>query len=347
MSILLKNQTAEGLHELLLPLGVTPRQARQIQSATFRFGKLPKSLDGMTAEKMKPIAEAVRIPRLTLVEKTISAEDGFAKYLFRGDGPEVFEAVRIPILHREHDQKYIVCVSSQAGCALGCAFCFTGKEGFKRNLATWEIVDQVVQIREDSDLPVRGVVFMGMGEPLLNYEAVIEAARIMSEPGALAICGKAISISTAGIVPGIRRFTAEGHSFHLVVSLTTANSQLRRELMPVEKTYPTADLMEALRERHHVTGKRAVLAWTMMAGVNTSEDDARQLAELTRGLPLHIDLIDVNDPTGATRPPSPNELSAFLDALRLHVGAPIGRRYSGGKDIFAACGMLAGRITED
>lgn len=345
MSILMKNQTAEGLHALLEPLGVNPRQARQMQSAVFRTGRLPESLEGLVAKKMKPVHAAVRIPRLALVEKAVSAQDGFAKYLFRGDGPEVFEAVRIPILHRPEDQKYIVCVSSQAGCALGCAFCFTAKAGFQRNLATWEIVDQVLQIRDGSELPVRGVVFMGMGEPLLNYDAVIRAARIMSEPSALSICGKSITISTAGIVPGIRRLTTDGYSFRLIVSLTSADPLLRRELMPVEKTYPTAELMAALRERYKATGKRTVLAWTMIAGVNTGEEDARQLGALTRGLPIHIDLIDVNDPTGRYRPPSPEELQRFLDALRRHVAAPIGRRYSGGKDIHAACGMLAGRTT--
>ncbi len=347
MSILLKNQTAEGLHALLEPLRVNLRQARQIQSAVFRTGQLPAALEGLPAKRMKPVHDAVRIPRLTLVEKSVSPIDGFAKYLFRGDGPEVFEAVRIPILHRPEDQKYIVCVSSQAGCALGCSFCFTAKAGFQRNLATWEIVDQVVQIRDDSELPVRGVVFMGMGEPLLNYDAVVRAAKIFSEPSALSICGKSITISTAGIVPGIRRLTEEGHSFRLIVSLTSADPDVRRELMPVEKIHSTAELMDALRERHQATRKRITLAWTMISGLNTSEEDARQLAELTSGLPIHIDLIDVNDPTGRFAPPSPEELKTFRDALRRHVAAPIARRYSGGKDIHAACGMLAGRQMPD
>ena len=131
--------------------------------------------------------------------------------------------MRIPLLHRPEDRKYVVCVSSQVGCALGCAFCATGRMGFRRNLATWEIVDQVVKIQADSPHPVRGVVFMGMGEPLLNYDAVIQAARILSEPCGMAIAGKAITISTVGIVPGIRRFTAERHPYRLVVSLTTAD----------------------------------------------------------------------------------------------------------------------------
>jgi 23S rRNA (adenine2503-C2)-methyltransferase len=214
--------------------------------------------------------------------------------------------------------------------------------GFRRNLAAWEIVDQVAKIRADSPHPVRGVVFMGMGEPMLNYDAVIQAARIMSEPCGLAIAGKAITISTAGIVPGIRRFTAEGHSYRLVVSLTSADPSLRRALMPVEQAHPLAELMPALREYHAATGRRVTLAWTMLAGVNTRAQDVRQLADLTRDLPIKLDLIDVNDPTGRFRPPSPEELAAFRDVLRTTLKAPVARRYSGGQDISAACGMLAG-----
>ncbi len=133
--------------------------------------------------------------------------------------------MRIPLLHRPGDFKYVVCVSSQVGCALGCQFCATGRMGFRRNLAAWEIVDQVIKIQADSPHPVRGVVFMGMGEPMLNYDAVIRAARIFSESCGLAIGGKAITVSTVGIVPGIRRFTAEGHIFRLVVSLNYGRSR--------------------------------------------------------------------------------------------------------------------------
>jgi 23S rRNA (adenine2503-C2)-methyltransferase len=183
---------------------------------------------------------------------------------------------------------------------------------------------------------------MGMGEPLLNYDAVMQAARILSESCGMAIAGKAITISTVGIVPGIRRFTAERRPYRLVVSLTAADPRLRSELMPVERAYPTAELMQAIREYHEATGRRVTLAWTMMAGVNTREEDARQLAELTRGLPITLDLIDVNDPTGRFRPPSRGELSAFRDALNAHLAMPVARRYSGGQDIHAACGMLAG-----
>ncbi len=343
MPLLLKNLTADELHAGLAHAGVTPRLARQIQAAAVREGRLPAG-PGISTRVLNEVRKLTAIPRLALIEKVVSPRDGFAKYLFRGEGPDPFEAVRIPLLHRADDPKYVVCVSCQVGCALGCAFCATGRMGFRRDLAAWEIVDQVAAIRADSPHPVRGVVFMGMGEPLLNYEAAIRAARILSEPCGLAISGKAITISTVGIVPGIRRFTAEKQPYRLVVSLTSADPVRRRALMPVEREHPAAELIAALRDYHRATGRRVTLAWVMIAGVNTRGEDARQLAELTRGLPVRLDLIDVNDPSGRFRPPSAGELGAFRDALRARLAAPVARRYSGGQDIQAACGLLAGTV---
>jgi len=214
--------------------------------------------------------------------------------------------------------------------------------GFGRDLSAWEIVDQVIRIAADSEHPIRGVVFMGMGEPMLNYDAVVRAARILSEPCGLAISAKAISISTAGVVPGIRRFTADRLPFRLIVSLTSADPSRRRGLMPVEGAYPLAKLMESIREYHAASGQRVVLAWTTISGFNTREEDAIQLAELVQNLPIRLDLIDVNDPAGRFQPPSSFERDAFRDALRKHLKMPVARRYSGGQDIQAACGMLAG-----
>ena len=343
MPILLKGVTAAQLYAELSPMGVTPRLARQIQVAAVRRGELPAAWPGVSARVMRTIRESTVIPHLTLVDKVVSPQDGFAKYLFCSDGSEPFEAVRIPLLHRPEDRKFVVCVSSQIGCAMGCRFCATARMGFRRNLAAWEIVDQVVKIQADSPYPVRGVVFMGMGEPMLNYEEVMQAARVLCEPCGGAIAGKAITISTVGIVPGIRRFTAERPTYRLVVSLTTADPIQRAELMPVERAHPTGELIQAIREYHDATGRRVTLAWIMISGVNTREEDAQRLAELTRGLPITLDLIDVNDPTGRFRPPSPAELSAFRDALTAKLAMPVARRYSGGQDIHAACGMLAGR----
>ena len=217
--------------------------------------------------------------------------------------------------------------------------------GFERNLATWEIVDQVTQIQADSPHPVRGVVFMGMGEPMLNYDRVIRAARIFSEPCGMAINAKAITISTVGIVPGIRRFTADQLPYRLIISLTAARSAQRESLLPIERVYPLPELLDAVREYHAATRKRVTFAWTVLAGINTSRDDAKALAELTKGLPILLDLIDVNDPTGQFHRPSTEEANLFRDYLTAELGMPVQRRYSGGQDINGACSMLAATAT--
>jgi 23S rRNA (adenine2503-C2)-methyltransferase len=341
-----KNHTAEELHARLAPLGVRPRLLRQLQALVLKqhLPELPRTLTGASRHTLERIRQATVIPQLKLLERAVSPSDGFAKYLFQGDGPQPFETVRIPLLHRPGDEKYVVCVSSQVGCAMGCAFCATGRLGFQRNLETWEIVDQVVQVQADSLHPVRGVVFMGMGEPLLNYDRVMRAAAIFSEPCGLAIDAKAITVSTVGIVPMIRRYTAERRPYRLVVSLTSVEPQRRRELLPVvEKAHPLPELLAAVREHHAATGRRVTLAWTMLSGINTRPEDARLLAEWTAGLPVRLDLIDVNDATGEFSPPDRDELDRFRDALRAHLAMPIARRYSGGQDIHGGCGMLAGK----
>jgi 23S rRNA (adenine2503-C2)-methyltransferase len=342
VTTLFKNHTAVELNHLL---SIAPRLARRLQASVVRGGasEIPREMPEVSSKLLSRIRETAEVPHLELVDRVVSAKDGFAKYLFRGAGTEPFEAVRIPLLHRPGDPKYVVCVSSQVGCALACAFCATGRMGFRRNLETWEIVDQVVKVAADSEHPVRGVVFMGMGEPLLNYDRVMRAAEIMSESCGLAIASKSISISTAGVVPGIRRFTAERRPYRLVVSLTSADPARRRELLPIENTYPLEELMAAVREHHIATGTRIMLAWTAISGVNTRPEDARQLAMLTAELPIKLDLIDVNDPTGRLLPPSETELADFRDALREHLAMPVVRRYSGGQDIAAGCGMLAGK----
>ena len=341
MPILLKNLTSAELHAALSPLGVSLRLARRLQAAAVRRDEIPETLPEVSGKLLARIRREVRLPKLVLLDKKTSVRDGFVKYLFRGEGEGAFEAVRIPLTHRAGKEKTIACVSSQVGCAMGCAFCATGRMGFVRNLAAWEMVDQVVRIAADSKHPVRGVVFMGMGEPLLNFDAAVRAARILSEPCGMAISAKAISFSTAGIVRGIRRMAEERLPFRLIVSMTSADPARRHELMPLAAPLP--QLMDAVREYHAATGRRVTLAWTMMAGINVGEADAIQLADQVGDLPITLDLIDVNDVTGRFRPPGAEELAAFRDALRKHLKQPVARRYSGGADIHAACGMLAGR----
>jgi 23S rRNA (adenine2503-C2)-methyltransferase len=347
--ILFKEHSAIELHQRLAHLGVTERLARRLQAVVVRDDaeSVPTSMNEVPRRLLEQVAEATVIPRLTLLDKVTSPRDGFTKYLFKGDGEQPFETVRIPLLHRPEDRKYVVCVSSQVGCALACAFCATGRMGFQRNLAAWEIVDQVLRVKADSEYPIRGVVFMGMGEPFLNYDRVMQAAAVLCEPCGPAIDSKGITISTAGVAPMIRRFTAEGQPYRLIVSLTSADPEKRGSLMPIEKTHPLPELMAAIRAYHAVTGKRVTLAWATMAGVNTSVEDARQIAALTAGMPVRVDLIDVNDPSGEFLPPSEDEMNGFRDSLTVELGMPVARRYSGGGDINGGCGMLAGKVAHD
>jgi 23S rRNA (adenine2503-C2)-methyltransferase len=275
-----------------------------------------------------------------LVEVTrVDAKDGFRRYLFElPDGARV-EAVRIPL----YDTHHVVCLSSQAGCALGCAFCATGALGLVRSLRSWEIVRQLMKVRADSVRPVTGAVFMGQGEPFQNYDAVLDAAYALCDPAGARIDARRISISTAGIVPMIRRYTAEGHKFRLCVSLNAAMPWKRRSLMPVEQGFPLADLVDAIRE-HAARRGRVTLEYVMISGVNVGADDAAALGALFEGVPIRLNPIAVNDATGRHRPPTDDEWKAFRDALSLALpGQPVVRRYSGGQDEHAACGMLASR----
>ncbi|MHB1845733.1 MAG: radical SAM protein [Deltaproteobacteria bacterium] len=302
--------------------------------------------------RRQPLERAIELGSLPRLRKlgSQSGADGFTRYLFECPDGARIEAVRIPIpcvgpgalvperlRERPH---YVVCLSSQVGCALGCAFCATGKMGFSRNLAVWEIVEQLRLVRAEADRPVRGAVFMGMGEPLLNYDRVMAAAQIFSAPNGFAIAADRITVSTAGVVPGIRRFTEEGRPYRLAVSLTAATSEKRRSLMPIEESWPLPVLAEALREHQRSRGGRVMLAWVAIDGVNVGPDDARALRDLVGDLPIRLDLIDVADPDGAFRPPSPERLSAFRTELQI-LGQPVARRYSGGGDVRAGCGMLA------
>ncbi len=339
--------TSQQLADRYEALGMTPRLARKLQSSALRHGVWPEGDTTISRRWLDEIRQHLCIPLLTLSDRRVSAVDGFSKYLFTAPDGACVEAVLIPIEHRPGAAKAVVCVSSQVGCAMGCAFCATGRLGFTRNLEAWEIVAQVAQIRRETPLPVRGVVFMGMGEPLLNFDAVVQAARVLSEPSGLAIAAKAITLSTVGIIPGIHRLARERHDFKLIVSLTSADPGRRRSLMPVEATHPSDDLRAALAAYHAATGRRVTLAWTLISGFNTGADDARQLAEWVGTLPVQIDLIDVNDASGTFRPPDDAERNAFRDALRRQLAAPVIRRYSGGSDIHAACGMLAATVAQN
>jgi 23S rRNA (adenine2503-C2)-methyltransferase len=321
--------------------GISLDDARRITGAVIGRGRSLRDARNVRREVLDRV-DALATPGVLTQVEVVDARDGFRKYLLAlPDGARV-EAVRIPL----YDTHHVVCVSSQAGCALGCAFCATGELGLTRSLKSWEIVAQVLHVRADSTRPVTGVVFMGQGEPFLNYDAVLEAAYALCDPAGARIDARRISISTAGVVPMIRRYTAEGHKFRLCVSLTAAIPWKRLALMPVEQGFPLDELVEAIRE-HAAARGRVTLEYVMIAGVNVGPEDAAALGQLLAGIPVRLNPIAVNDATGRYRPPTEDEWNAFRDALARELpGQPIVRRYSGGQDEHAACGMLASRARE-
>jgi 23S rRNA (adenine2503-C2)-methyltransferase len=287
--------------------------------------------------------EIGRLPRLVLDRVLTSERDGFQKLRFLTHDQMAVETVLIP-LHRPGAVS--VCVSSQVGCAMGCVFCATARMPSRRSLAAWEILDQWVQARDLARAQgrrVTGVVFMGMGEPFLNVENVLNAAELLSCPYGGQVAARAMTISTVGIVPEIDRYTDAGHKYRLAISLGAASDEKRARLVPVAARWRAAEVMAAAR-RHAVARRdRVMLAYVCIAGENVGAEDARALGELIGDTPVRLDLIDVSDPTGRFFPPSSQELSTFRDALSRHVGQPVVRRYSGGADIRAACGTLAGQ----
>ncbi len=277
------------------------------------------------------LAERFTLPRLTIVARQTSA-DGTEKFLFRLADGESIETVAIP-----DGRRLTLCISSQAGCALQCAFCATGAMGFSRNLTAHEIAGQVREMRLlDPPIAVTNVVFMGMGEPLMNWKAVDPALTILNDPHGLGIGARHITVSTVGILPGIVALGKRPEQFRLALSIHAPSDSLRRELMPINTKYPLADVIEAAK----VFDRRVTFEYVMLGGVNDSEEHALNLAALALECRAFVNLIPLH-PGGARGfvPSSRQRVAAFereLTAQRVEVAV----RRSRGVDIAAACGQL-------
>ena len=337
-AVYLRSQTPETLVEAFpgLSLPVARRVLHRV------IGEDRDDLDGVRGLSKALAAEIGargRLDRLEVVDRRRSAVDPFVKYLFRSSDGRVFEAVRIPL----EKPRWSVCLSTQVGCALGCRFCETGRMGFLRNLEPWEMVEQALTVRRESpERPLTGAVFQGQGEPLQNYDNVLRAARILRDPSGPRIGSDRITISTVGLLPQIERYTEEGHPYRLILSLTSAFSEKRASLVPVTARYGVPELASAMRRHAARRGGPVSLAWVLISGFNTGPEEARELARLFHGVSVRLSVIDVNDPAGGFARATDEERGLFLSALSAN-GLGFVRRYSGGPDIDAACGMLASR----
>ncbi|TMQ71588.1 MAG: 23S rRNA (adenine(2503)-C(2))-methyltransferase RlmN [Candidatus Eisenbacteria bacterium] len=258
------------------------------------------------------------------------------------------DGARVESVSMRTERRMTFCLSSQVGCALGCTFCATGLMGLQRNLGAHEIVAQVLRMGDFHawEDPRFNLVFMGMGEPLANYDAVVAAIRILHDPRGLNLGARRITVSTSGVVPGIRRLAEEGLQAGLALSLHATRDELRDRLVPINKRWPIAEVVAAARDYGERTGRRVTLEYTLLAGVNDGAEDARRLAELARSLPSKINLIAYNPVPGLSwKRPSREAVDAFAHRL-LPIAPAVTVRHTMGGEIWAACGQLGGLTPE-
>lgn len=334
--------------DLASRLSIDIGDARRILSLAHRAGALPeRSPATIRRRALCAVKDASVLRAIELVERSRSAVDPFVKYAFKLEDGAVIESVRIPL---ERPGRFSVCVSSQAGCALACAFCATGKMGLLRNLEAWEIVEQVRTVRRDLQADglserVHGVLFQGMGEPLSNAERVIRAIRVLSEPCTQAIDMRNITVCTAGLPSGIRMLLREVPAVRIGLSLGSLRPGARKRLMPIDGAHPLSEVLLALGEHARVSGHAPMWAYTLLAGENDAEEDAEALSKLALsfgdkyGKMPRISLIPYNAAPGLAFERSPALLGFRAQLIERGVGAII--RYSGGFDVGAACGQLS------
>ncbi len=369
-AIALQAVTPEALARAL---GSELGEARKLVSAVHR-DKVLAPMSGVRRGTLQAVLARGFVPTVRVVAEQASRVDPFVKYVIEtGDDAgtsrdadangkdtkrgqrQVVETVRIPL---ERQGRFSVCVSSQAGCALACTFCATGRLGLQRNMETWEIVEQVRVVRRGLEAGglgrVHGVVFQGMGEPMANLDRVLEAIAVMCEPSALAIDARAMTVCTSGLPGGILRLAKEAPRVRLGLSIGSARPEVRRTIMPIDRVHSLDEVLEAAVEHAKVTGLAPMWAVTPLAGVNDFAEDAHALADRARlfaeraGVRPRVSVIPYN-PIGDGDPferSSGEALDRFREAMSSR-GLFTHRRYSGGGDVAAACGQLAGRSLEN
>jgi 23S rRNA (adenine2503-C2)-methyltransferase len=338
-----KDYSPAALRERFVADGLPGFRADQVAAWLYGRGvEDPRAMTDLSLELRTQLAADWRARALELEDVSYSADGTVKGALRAADGTRV-EAVLIP-----EPGRTTLCVSTQVGCPLACSFCATGVQGFTRNLTTAEIVDQVCRMREilPEGRRITNVVFMGMGEPLLNLRHVVEAVRVLLHPKGFAFAPRRVTVSTAGVVPRIRELL-DAVPVNLAVSLHAATDALRNVLVPLNRRFPLAALLGELRALPHLDRRHPVFfEYTLIEGVNDARDDARALVTLLRGIPSKVNLIPMNrHPDSPLGPPPPAAASRFLGEL-VRGGLTATLRRSRGADIAAACGQLATRGRE-
>jgi 23S rRNA (adenine2503-C2)-methyltransferase len=356
------NQPAASAALALKPLiGLTQAQlvalVQEMGEPAFRgeqlhhwiYVRCVRSFDEMTnlAKAFRArLKERFTVGALTLHTKEESA-DGTVKYLFKLPDGRVVESV---LMYFQERETYAMCISSQVGCAVDCSFCATGKLGFTRHLSVGEIVEQYVYVQGDSGKEVRNIVFMGQGEPLLNFDNVVAAIEILNTSAEVGM--RRMTVSTAGIVPKIYRLAECDLPITLAISLHAPDNETRNEIMPINRKWPLEELIPALHHYVNTTGRRLTVEYIMIDGLNDSAEHAHRLGQLLKGLKCNVNLIPYNpisqDLPGvpAYRRSSRSAIETFKTIVYEHYGKKVTVRLERGTDIAAACGQLANKVVK-
>lgn len=351
----LKNFTLSELQDIVVALGQPKYRAIQIFKDLYEkrisdfseFKSIPKEL------KIK-LQEGYSLNSIKSFKKQVSI-DGSVKYLFNLNDDKNIEAVFMPWLTEESDIpiRTTLCISSQVGCAVDCRFCATGKLGFTRNLQTSEIIEQITLIEKDLDTKLTNIVFMGMGEPLLNYKNVISAIEIMTDDNVKMINRKRITVSTSGVVPKILQLADEKNPVKLAISLHATTNGVRDKIVPLNKKMNIQKIMDAVEVYYRKTKMPVTYEYIPFDGLNDTDSDAKRLAKIAQRVPSRINIIPFNDisftnPVGYAaelKPSSRAKIEEFAEKIRFYGGVVI-IRDTFGDDIDAACGQLALSVKE-
>jgi 23S rRNA (adenine2503-C2)-methyltransferase len=327
------------LQEWVRTSGEPPYRARQLLDWLYKkYAVSVEELSNLPMDWREQLAQSVELTPFT-ASSFQRSQDGTQKYLFQLHDGESIESVRIPM--KEH---YTLCISTQAGCAVNCDFCLPGERGFTRNLTSGEILGQILHVQRElsSGARISNIVLMGMGEPLLNYQHTVKAIRMMLAEEGLNFSNRKITLSTAGIIPGIRQLGRENFTINLAVSLNAPTDDIRSRLMPINRTYPIARLLNACRAYPLPERRRITFEYILLHNINDATEHAKILTNILQGIRCKINLIPYNStPDSPYRPSSEERILAFQEILSQH-GYSAFIRASKGRDISAACGQLRG-----
>ncbi len=338
----LKSMTLPEITQVLKELGQPGFRAKQIFSWLHKGVRTYDEMTNLPQSLRKVLAEEYPILPPQVVRKQESQKDGTIKYLWMLSDGNCVETV----LMRYHYGN-TVCISTEVGCRMGCAFCASTLGGLVRPLEPFEMVDQVLFTQVDSGLPISHIVLMGIGEPLDNFDNVMRFLELINDAEGMNISMRHISLSTCGLVPKIRELAEKKLQLTLSVSLHAPSDGVRNTIMPVNKAYPTEELLQACRDYYAETGRRISFEYAMIDGVNDREEDARLLLKRLKGLPAHMNLIPLNHVEESPLKPSTKKAVARFQQILEDGGVPATVRRTLGSDIDASCGQLRRKYTKN